>query len=155
MISIFLTFCGQLYTLNNSASNFPPKQDIWTKLDEVFSCQGIVSVRQPVISVLRFSIHPCSSIFRVVIGLEPVPAVLDRSPVYRRTERHMHTLTARVNFLIPVNLTCMALDCGSKPENLNRIHTDTGLYQVKFMDSVWFLILFSVCLLCLWKHQVK
>lgn len=45
---------------------FPPKQDIWTKLDEVFSCQGIVvSVRQPVISVLRFSIQPCSSTFRV------------------------------------------------------------------------------------------
>lgn len=95
----------------------------------MFLGQGVVvSVRQPVISVLRFSIYPCSSIFRVVVALEPVPAVLDRSPVHHRTERHMHTLTARVNLLIPVNITCMALDCGGKP--------DTGLYQVKFMDSV-------------------
>ena len=72
-------------------------------------------------------------------GLEPIPAVigrkagrtLDRSPVHHRaTQRqkttHTLTLTPRDNSETPINLTCMFLDGGRKPEYPERTHAFTG-----------------------------
>ena len=71
-------------------------------------------------------------------GLEPIPAnfgreagyTLDRSPVHRRatqrqTSTHTHTLTPMGNLEEPIHLTCMSLECGRKPENLEKTHIST------------------------------
>jgi len=71
-------------------------------------------------------------------GLESAPAVigqeagytLDRSPVHHRaTQRQMTqttTLTLKDNLESPINLTCMILDGGRKPEYPERTHAYTG-----------------------------
>ena len=76
------------------------------------------------------------SVGRVAGGLESIPAVigreagytLDRSPVHHRdTQPHTLTLTPKDNFLeTPINLTCMFLDSGRKPEYPERTHAYTG-----------------------------
>ena len=72
------------------------------------------------------------------VGLEPNPDViawqagnnLDRSPVHHRpTERQTTvqlTFTPTDNLDSPINLTCMCLDGGRKPEYPERSHTYTG-----------------------------
>jgi len=75
-------------------------------------------------------------------GLEPIPAAigreagytLDRSSVHhratqrqtRQTTTHMLTLTPKDNSETPINLTCMFLDGGRKPEYPERTHAYTG-----------------------------
>jgi len=56
---------------------------------------------------------------------------MDRSPVHhratqRQTHTHTLTLTARDNLQTPINLTCMFLDSGRKPEYPERTHAYTG-----------------------------
>ena len=53
---------------------------------------------------------------------------LGRSPVHHRaTQRHTntHTVTPRDNLETPINLTCMLLDNGWKPENIQTPHSKT------------------------------
>ena len=69
-------------------------------------------------------------------GLEPIPAVIGReagytlyrSPVHHRstqTNNHARSLL-RTILESPINLTCMFLDGGRKPEYLERSHAYTG-----------------------------
>jgi len=84
-------------------------------------------------------IHPFIFYTRL---FQPIPAVigrkvgytLDRLPVHHRaTQRqtrhtiHAHTLSLTKEDLVsPINLTCMFLDGGGKPEYLEATHTYTG-----------------------------
>lgn len=67
---------------------------------------------------------------RVVRGLlEPIPVVSRRRQVPPRAvfrpnlNNHSHShLNDSVEFRFPIHLTCIALDCGSMSENLERTH---------------------------------
>jgi len=70
------------------------------------------------------------------VGLEPIPAVigreagytLDRSPVHHRATQRQTTSRSLLRTILesPINLTCMFLDGGGKPEYPERTHANTG-----------------------------
>ena len=62
-------------------------------------------------------------------GVHPGQVASPLKMPHRDQQPHTHTLTPRVNSESPINLTCMFLTGGRKPEYPERTHTYTGRTQ--------------------------
>ena len=84
-----------------------------------------------------FILYTCLIQLRVKKGEEPIPADIGRAtpctgresitgPHRDKQDKQPHTLTPKDNLESSINLTCMFLDGGRKPEYPERTHAYTG-----------------------------